>query len=123
MSTATTETIVEGRTFVTNEPDELPCLKRAMEIGNLPMADTRPRVFLCGECRAVVISEGQGVCKRCHAMLAKREQSDDDGQKLLLILLVIFVICAVVWLMGQWISKGSEKVGAKPAAASRVLRR
>jgi hypothetical protein len=48
---------------------EPPDIQTAMRIGQRPVADTMPRLYLCGECRARRIAEGQGICAQCKTML------------------------------------------------------
>ncbi len=48
--------------------------------GNTPFGATQGiYVYLCGQCRAVEIPAGIGICKTCEGVLENREEMENGG--------------------------------------------
>lgn len=77
--------------------------ERVMEAGKRRITGVDVEMFMCGQCFAVQINKGEGICKSCKVLLAQREKERSNIETARYALLWALALLAFVVFVASWI--------------------
>lgn len=77
--------------------------QRVMEAGMRRITGVDRKMFMCGQCFAVEIAEGQGICAACDKLLTDRERERRSIETARYVLLWALAMLAFTVFVASWI--------------------
>jgi len=77
--------------------------ERIMEAGKRRITGVDQKIFMCGQCFAVEIAEGQGICVPCDELLTARERERRSIETARYALLWVLALFAFTVFVVSWI--------------------